>query len=157
MEEGNRERRRQRERERREKAVRGGEWALWQGLIALSRKHRCGKQSEGPGQILWAVGEEEEEEDEERGGGHDRISCKWQKQEEDISLPRFSHCGHVWAHQTIMPRLYTHALHRITGRMTRCFSLTRWSLERPDSQATKVIKCVWNDLGQSVNYVIIKK
>ena len=41
--------------------------------------------TEGRSQILWAARKEEAW----RGGGHDGISCEWQKQEGDISLPRF--------------------------------------------------------------------
>lgn len=42
-------------------------------------------ESRGLGRILWTARKEEEP----RGGGHDRISCEWQKQEGDISLPHF--------------------------------------------------------------------
>lgn len=42
-------------------------------------------ENRGPGQILWTARKEEEQ----RGRGNDRISCEWQKQEGDISLPRF--------------------------------------------------------------------
>lgn len=42
-------------------------------------------ENRGPRQILWTARKEEEQ----RGGGNDRISCEWQKQEGDISLPRF--------------------------------------------------------------------
>lgn len=56
-----------------------GKPVFLQGLIAVSRKYHCWKHRAWPDPVSH----------DKRGGVGRRISCEWQKQEGDISLPRF--------------------------------------------------------------------
>lgn len=104
----------------------GGSCIFLQCLIVLSRKHDCLKKKKKIKGLTRSC-ECWKKREEWRGGGHGRISCEWQKQEGDISLPRFPP-GHTGAHPTIKPSLCTHTWHWIPGRLMCywCFPLTHW-------------------------------